>query len=94
MAVRVLVSMQALPGKGTEFARTRSARDAETRQEPGCEQFEIFQSTVNPDQLLLVERWTDQASLDAHAERNRQRQPVGQDLRAPGGGKAEHYVAE
>ena len=35
--------------------------------EPGCEQFEVFQSMVNPDKLTLLERWTDQGALDAHA---------------------------
>jgi quinol monooxygenase YgiN len=35
--------------------------------EPGCEQFEVFQSVVNPDKLALLERWTDQAALDTHA---------------------------
>ena len=95
MAVRVLVNIQAKAGKGTELAKVRASRDAEVRQEPGCEQFEIFQSTVDPDKLLLVERWTDQASLDAHAERNRQRAPLGQDLRAGGaGGGAEHYTTD
>ena len=93
MAVRVIVNIKALPGKGTELARLRAPGQAEVRKEPGCEQFDLFQNTENPDQLLLVERWTDQASLDAHAERNRGRTPVGADLRA-GPGKAEHYEAE
>lgn len=93
MAVRVLVNMSALLGKGSELARMRASHNAEVRKEPGCEQFDLFQNTENPDQLLLVERWTDQASLDAHAERNRGRTPVGADLRA-GPGKAEHYDAE
>jgi quinol monooxygenase YgiN len=35
--------------------------------EPGCEQFEVFQSVVNPDKLVLLERWIDKAALDVHA---------------------------
>jgi len=66
---------------------------AEVRKEPGCEQFDLFQNTEDSDKLLLVERWTDQASLDAHAERNRQRPPVGAELRAAPG-RSEHYTAE
>jgi Antibiotic biosynthesis monooxygenase len=38
--------------------------------EPGCEQFEVFQSVVNPDKLALLERWTDQAVLGVHAKLN------------------------
>ena len=36
---------------------------AEVMKEPGCEQFEVFQSVVNPDKLALLERWKDQAAL-------------------------------
>jgi quinol monooxygenase YgiN len=32
--------------------------------EPGCEQFEVFQSVVNPDKLAILERWTDQEASD------------------------------
>ena len=35
-------------------------------QEPGCERFELYHSTVDPKVFILVERWTDQAALDTH----------------------------
>lgn len=35
-------------------------------QEPGCERFEIYQSDAEPAVFMLVERWRDQAALDAH----------------------------
>jgi hypothetical protein len=35
----------------------------EIMKEPGCEQFEVFQSVVNSDKLTLLERWPDQAAL-------------------------------
>ena len=35
--------------------------------EPGCDQFEVVQGVRNPDKLTLIERWTDQGALDAHA---------------------------
>jgi len=88
-----MVAIDALPGKGTELAKLRAPYQAEVRKEPGCEQFDLFQNSEEPDQLLLVERWTDQASLDAHAERNRQRPSVGGELRA-GPGRSEHYAAD
>src|SRR5207249_9968084 len=49
MAVRVIVSIDALPGKGPELARLRSPFQADVRKEPGCEQFDLFQNTENPD---------------------------------------------
>jgi quinol monooxygenase YgiN len=88
-----MVSIDALAGKGSELARVRAERHAEVRQEPGCEQFDLFQNVENPDRLLLVERWTDEASLAAHAERNRQRPQVGTELRA-GPGRQERFVVE
>jgi quinol monooxygenase YgiN len=93
MAVRVIVSIDALPGKGAELARVRAPWQAEVRKEPGCEQFDLFQNTEDPDKLLLVERWTDEASLGAHAERNRQRPSIGADLRA-GPGRSEHFTLD
>ena len=50
--------------------------------EPGCEQVEVFQSVVNPDKLALLERWKDQAALDAHARLHSTRPPVKPELRA------------
>ena len=40
------------------------------QKEDGCQQFEIFQSALNPDKLVLLELWESQAALDAHAARN------------------------
>jgi quinol monooxygenase YgiN len=71
MAVRLIVTITAKPGKGSELAQAYKPRCAEIMAEPGCEQFEVFQSVVNPDKLILLERWTDQAALDTHAKVNR-----------------------
>ena len=91
MAIRIIVNMQALPGKGAELARLRAPRHAEVRQDPGCEQFDLFQNTEDPDHLLLVERWTDAESLAAHYALNRPQ--VGVELRA-GTGKSERYEVD
>lgn len=37
-----------------------------SRTEPGCIRFEVYQSQAEPRQFVLVERWQDQAALDAH----------------------------
>jgi len=91
VAIRIYVTMQALPGKGPELVKLRASRHAEVRKDPGCEQFDLFQNTEDPDQLLLVERWTDEASLQAHYALNRPQ--IGVELRA-GSGKQERYVIE
>ena len=76
MAVRLVITITAAEGKGSELARAFRSRCAEVAQEPGCEQFEVFQSALNPDRLVLLELWTDQAALDVHAEANKARPPL------------------
>ena len=81
MAVRLVVTITAAPGKGSELAQAYRARCAEIMKEPGCEQFEVFQSVVNPDKLALLERWTDKSALDVHAQANKTRAPLLPELR-------------
>ena len=82
MAIRLVVTITAAPGKGSELAQAYKARCADAMKEPGCEQFEVFQSVANPDKLALLERWTDQAALDVHAQLNSTRAPLPAELRA------------
>ncbi len=91
MSLRLVVSITAMPGKGAELAQAYKARCTEIMQEPGCEQFEVFQSVVNPDHLTLLERWADQAALDVHAKVNATRLALPPGLRA-GAGEREDYV--
>lgn len=90
MAIRLVVTITAAPGKGSQLAKGYTARCAEVMKEPGCEQFEVFQSVVDPDRLTLLERWADQAALDAHAKLNTTRPPLSPELRV-GSGEREDY---
>ena len=93
MAVRLIVPMQAAVGKRDELIELFRVRCSEVRLEPGCEEFELYQSTERPDQLLLVEKWTDEATLQAHAELNRQRGNNVGSLRK-GTSQAERYMMQ
>jgi len=90
MSVRLVVTIMAAPGKGSELAQAYKARCEECMKEPGCEQFEVFQSDLNPDKLALLERWSDHAALDAHAKLNATRPGLRPELRV-GGGEREDY---
>ena len=90
MAVRLVVTFHAASGKGDELAQAMKARCEVSRQDAGCEQFEVFQSASDPDKLVLLELWKDQAALDAHARLNSTRPPLRPDLRA-GAGEREDY---
>lgn len=92
MAIRLVVTIMAAAGKGSELAQAYGARCAEVILEPGCEQFEVFQSAVNPDRLVLLERWADQSALDVHAQVNATRPPFSSDLRRADGGEREDYT--
>ena len=81
MAIRLIVTITAAPGRGSELAELYKARCAAVMREPGCEQFDVFQSAVNPDKLVLLERWTDRGVLDAHAKLNSTRPPLPSELR-------------
>jgi len=70
MAIRLIVGINAAPEKDPSWPKLYKARCVEIMTEPGCEQFEVFQSVVNPDKLTILERWTDQAALDVHAKAN------------------------
>ena len=91
MAIRLVVTITAVAGKGGELAQAYTTRCAEVMKEPGCEQFEVFQSVVNPDKLTILERWTDQAALDVHAKANSTRAPLPAELRI-GTTEREDYV--
>jgi len=90
MSVRLVVTFTATPGKGSELALVFRDRCAEVMQEPGCEQFEVFQSLLDPDKLTLLELWTDQAALDVHAKVYATRPPLPDGLRS-GAGEREDY---
>lgn len=90
MAVRLVVTFQAAPGKGAELAQAMKARCEVSRQDAGCEQFEVFQSVSDPEKLVLLELWKDQAALDAHAKLQAGRPPVPDGLRLGAGGREDY----
>jgi len=92
VAVRIFVKMRALPGKGAEVIKARLPRHAEVRQDAGCEQFDLFQNTEDPDDFLLAERWSNQELLDAHYAIDRPR--MGGGLMAPSPGPTERYIVD
>ena len=94
MSVRLVITTYAKPGKGTELAQAMADRCRVVQQEPGCQQFEVFQSALDPDKLVVLELWEDQAALAAHAQVNATRPPhlALAALRADGIRPREDYV--
>jgi len=92
MAIRLLVPLTALPGKRDELITIFSSLAAEVHQERGCEEYELYQSTIEPDRMVLLEQWNDEDSLAAHAENNRRRNLNFSNLRAEGTVPMERYI--
>ncbi len=90
MAVRLVITITAAPGKGAEFARAFKPRCEESRKDAGCLQFEIFQSAFDPDKFTLLELWESPEALAAHAKLQAARPPLPEGLRL-GGGEREDY---
>jgi quinol monooxygenase YgiN len=91
MPVRLVVTFNAVPGKGAELAEAMKARCTVSAKDAGCRQFEVFRSALDPDKFTLLELWDDQAALDAHAKLQAARPPVADGLRL-GGGEREDYT--
>lgn len=41
---------------------------AATRDEEGCVAYDVFESAAAPGTFVTVERWVDQAAMDAHMQ--------------------------
>ena len=90
MSVRLVVTIDAAPGKGAEFAKVFQKRCDECKKEPGCIEFQIFQSVADPDKFTLLELWESQAALDTHAKLNATRPALPEGLWV-GAGSREDY---
>ena len=91
MSVRLVISINAAPGKGDELFQAMKARCEASRKDAGCLQFEVFQSADDPDRLALLELWESQEALDAHAKLQAQRPSLPEGLRL-GAGDREDYT--
>jgi len=67
--VRLIVQFTAdsveIADKAIEEAAARCRR---VQSEPGCLQFELFRSALQPERYLLLERWESPEALAVHAQ--------------------------
>src|SRR5215467_1077265 len=81
MPVRLVITTHAKPGKGTELAQAMADRCRAVQQEPGCLQYEVFQSALDPDTLLLLELWAGCGLTRQRSTRTRRSTPRGRQTR-------------
>lgn len=66
--IRLNVTVTANPEHLSEVIDGLNRMAAESRREKGCIGYDIYQNTVDPFSLIIVETWADQAALDAHGQ--------------------------
>jgi quinol monooxygenase YgiN len=54
------------PGESDRVAAILEKHVAATRAEPGCVQFDAIRSRENPDEIVLYEKYVDEAAFEAH----------------------------
>ncbi len=55
-----------LPDRRDAFLASARACVAATRQEAGCEGYDIYESVTSPELFVSIERWSSRAALDRH----------------------------
>jgi quinol monooxygenase YgiN len=66
--VTVLARVQARAGCEDEVRRLLLALVAPSRNEAGCLNYDLHQSTTDPTEFMFYENWVSRAALDAHME--------------------------
>ena len=64
--VIVVATFQAKPGSESAVREALEDVIAQTHAEEGCRTYALHVSNADPAQMVMVERWDDQAALEAH----------------------------
>jgi autoinducer 2-degrading protein len=68
MPVALIVKWIAEPEKQEEIAAILRTMKELVRQEPGCLSYEVFRSSEDPQEFMLVEVYRDQDAVTAHGQ--------------------------
>jgi quinol monooxygenase YgiN len=66
--IRLNVTVTVQPEFHAEVTEALNLLAAGSRAEEGCIGYEIYQNTIRPEQMIIVETWQNQAALDAHEQ--------------------------
>jgi quinol monooxygenase YgiN len=64
MAIRQIITMRTAHGQRDAFVRGFQPIVERVRNEDGCEQYAIYPSLDDADELIVLERWRDLATLE------------------------------
>lgn len=63
---KFVLTLKLKPGTRDLILAEAPAAQAATRAEPGCLAYDFFTCTDDPDRLVFIEAWRDQAAHAAH----------------------------
>ncbi|WP_300452509.1 putative quinol monooxygenase [Accumulibacter sp.] len=66
MSLSIIASIVAHPEHRETVRQALSAMLTPTRAEAGCRQYDLHVDQADPNRMVMIERWTDDAALDAH----------------------------
>jgi len=66
MPLSVVATITIKHGYGAEVRRALLAVIAPSRAKAGCLQYDLHVARDDPDHLVMIERWQDDATLDRH----------------------------
>ena len=64
--ITVVAKSTFLPGTQEAVLAVYQKLVAQTRQEPGCRAYDLYQDVGNPETFTMIEAWDDRAALDLH----------------------------
>jgi quinol monooxygenase YgiN len=68
VTVALIVKWVAAPGAHDVIADVLRTMRVRSLGEPGCLSYEVYQSSDDPHEFMLVERYRDQAAIKEHGE--------------------------
>lgn len=66
MHLSSIATIVALPGHNETVLEALKAMLGPTRAEPGCLQYDLHVCPNDPNRMVMIEHWVDQAALDMH----------------------------
>jgi len=63
---KFIITIDTVPGGRDKILARAPAAQAATRAEEGCIAYDFYTCTDNPERLVFVESWVDQAAHDFH----------------------------
>jgi quinol monooxygenase YgiN len=66
--IMIVVEFQLKPERTQAFIDLMKQHAALSRQEDGCQQFDVLQAHDEPNKVFFVESWRDAAALEVHSK--------------------------